>query len=263
MWLTFFPALFVIALLGADLLAALWIPFFLLGAFVIRSAGCIINDIADHKFDAKIARTSARPIASGSIRITETLPLLGIFLLIGFSLTFLLGAEAIILGVATMLGTAIYPFAKRYFYYPQIVLAAVFNTGALFASIAVSGAIHGTAFFVYIACFFWTLYYDTIYAHQDKLGDKELGLHSISLTGFGSKTWLKKYSRIALSFLAFAGVLPSLNLLYYCCLAGLFFMEEKFTESLDLDDPQSCWNAFNSMKMVGLFIFCIILLGRV
>ncbi|ACT69743.1 4-hydroxybenzoate octaprenyltransferase [Neorickettsia risticii] len=262
MWLCFFPALFVVALLGSSFYSFLWIPFFLLGAFLVRSAGCIANDIADRNIDGKVKRTASRPIASGEVSVTEAVLLFLILLILATVLLAFLPLEATALGAFTIVGVVVYPFSKRYFAYPQLLLAVIFNVGALFASIVVVNSIHASALFIYLACFFWTLYYDTIYGHQDKRYDAALGVHSLSLGKFGSKEWLKKYARLALSFLAFSAVLPGLNLLYYIGLAALFFMEEKFTESINLDDPKNCGIAFKRMNFVGVLIFFIILLGR-
>jgi len=174
-WLTFFPAAWVLALQDA----ALWhYVLFLFGAAVMRSAGCIINDLTDRDFDPLVARTKARPLAAGTVPVRQAYLLLLILLLIGLLIVLALPFQALPLALCTVPLIVIYPWMKRITWWPQLFLGITFNMGALFASIATSGHITHTSIFIYAASILWTLGYDTLYALQDKDDDALIGVKS-------------------------------------------------------------------------------------
>ena len=144
---------------------------FTIGAVVMRGAGCTVNDLADRKFDARVARTATRPIASGQISVLKAFVFLALQLLLGLSILLQFNAFTVALGVSSLLLIVLYPFMKRITYWPQLFLGFTFNWGALLGWAAVKGELSAPAFVLYGAGIFWTLGYDTIYAHQDKEDD--------------------------------------------------------------------------------------------
>lgn len=178
-WLVFFPAAWVLALSAAPL----WLYLlFLLGAAVMRSAGCIINDLTDRKIDREVARTRDRPLAAGTLSPRAALALLAVLLLVALAIVLLLPRPALGLALLTLPLIIAYPWMKRLTHWPQLFLGITFNLGSLFASIAATGGITIPAFAVYLVSIFWTLGYDTIYALADREDDARLGVNSTALT---------------------------------------------------------------------------------
>ena len=241
----------------------LWIPVFFVGAFAMRSAGCIINDIVDKNIDSQVKRTCSRPLASGVLNHKDALLPLLICLSIGFCILLTIGSNSVRIGLFFLFIIFIYPFAKRFFRYPQVILATIFNSGALFASIAITSQIKIESVFLYLGAFFWIIYYDTIYAHQDKIYDKELGLYSMSLTKFGTKKWLKFYYVLATSFWLFAGVFSGLNIAYFAVVALLFWVFGKQLKTVNLEYPKSCMKAFVFNQNVGFILSLAIAIGKI
>lgn len=177
-WLTFWPAAWAVALASPGLpdmrlLGLLW-----LGASLMRAAGCIMNDLADQKFDAQVARTQTRPLAAGTLSRKRAYALLGLLLALAFGLLFVLPKPAFGLAFATLPLVAAYPFMKRFTWWPQLFLGLTFNMSALFGWWEVTGGLAPAAFWLYIAAIFWTLGYDTIYALQDMDDDAAIGVKS-------------------------------------------------------------------------------------
>lgn len=262
-WLLFLPCLWSVLMMSKSITDLLWIPVFFVGAFAMRSAGCIINDIIDKNIDSQVKRTSSRPLASGVLNYKDALLPLLACLSIGLCILLIIGSNAVGIGLFFLLLVFIYPFAKRFFQYPQVILAIIFNSGALFASIAITSHITIESVFLYLGAFFWIVYYDTIYAHQDKIYDKELGLYSMSLTKFGTKKWLKFYYVLATSFWLFAGVFSGLNILYFVVVSLLFWVFHKQLKSVNLEYPESCMNAFIFNQNVGFILSLAIAVGRI
>lgn len=154
---------------------------FAVGAVVMRSAGCVINDMWDADFDKKVARTRARPIAAGEISQREALGFLAVLLVLGLVILLQFNAVTILLGFCSVPLIVLYPLMKRVTWWPQAFLGLVFNFGALMGVSAVSGDISFASVVLYASCIFWTLGYDTIYAHQDKEDDALIGVKSTAL----------------------------------------------------------------------------------
>jgi len=153
------------------------------GALVMRSAGCTINDILDRKFDAKVERTKTRPLAAGEVSVRNAVVFLAAQMTTGLGILLTLEPFAIYWGAASVIPVCLYPLAKRYLNWPQMVLGLTFNWGAILGWAAVRNSIDWQVVLpLYAGCAAWTLAYDTIYAHQDKLDDKALGLKSSALT---------------------------------------------------------------------------------
>ncbi len=176
-----------------------------IGAFVMRGAGCTWNDITDRDFDAAVARTRLRPIPSGQVTLRGAYIWLVAQLLLGFAILLTLGATAIWLGISSLVLVAIYPFAKRFTWWPQVFLGLAFNWGVLLAYGAHTGGLGWAAVLAYQAGIAWTIFYDTIYAHQDAEDDALIGVKSTArLFGEDSPRWLAGFAVLSVALLLFA-----------------------------------------------------------
>jgi 4-hydroxybenzoate polyprenyltransferase len=185
-WLLFWPCIFGLALSGGlfprwDL--ALWM---LLGAVVMRGAGCVYNDIVDHKLDAQVARTASRPLPSGAVGVRGAWAFLLSLCALGLLVLFQLRWEAQIVAVSSILLVAAYPFMKRITWWPQLWLGLVFSWGALVGWMAIMGQANAAMFWLYAGSIFWVVGYDTIYAMQDREDDALVGIKSSALRLGGS-----------------------------------------------------------------------------
>ncbi len=170
--LLMWPCWFGLALLKTETSKLLfWYLLFLIGSFLMRSAGCIINDIIDIDFDQKVTRTKFRPLASKKISITEAILLLIILLVISFFILLEFNFKSIVLGLLSVPFVILYPFMKRITFFPQLFLGIIFSWGVLIVSIQFNTRITFDFLLLYFVCIFWTLAYDTIYAYQDKADD--------------------------------------------------------------------------------------------
>jgi 4-hydroxybenzoate polyprenyltransferase len=237
---------------------------FALGAFVMRGAGCAYNDIVDRDIDAKVARTAQRPIPAGHISIRSAWIFLVSLCLAGLVVLTRFNAHTIALGVGSLALVAAYPFMKRITWWPQAFLGITFNWGALLGwSAAVGGGIAWTATFLYLGGIAWTLFYDTIYAHQDKEDDALVGVKSTArLFGDNSARWLVGFAVIAMIFWSLAVAASDTGWLAWPMLllvAGHFVLQIR---GLDLDDPAACLRCFRSNRNLGLLLFLAILAGQ-
>ena len=237
---------------------------FFLGSVLMRSAGCIVNDILDKEFDAKVFRTKNRPIASGKISIK-----LGLFYtLILCSLAFIVLINfnffTIILALGSMPLAFTYPLMKRFTYWPQLFLGVTFNYGLILGWTAIRGDLEIIPILFYFGAIFWTLGYDTIYGFQDIQDDEIIGLKStaIKFKGNAKKFLLVCYSFLIILF-ASGGYYMNLNLTYYILgiipFMHLFFYQMK---NFNYSDPSSCLSIFKSNNMFGLMVFLNILIAK-
>ncbi|MGY6706627.1 4-hydroxybenzoate octaprenyltransferase [Roseinatronobacter sp.] len=233
-----------------------------LGALLMRGAGCTWNDITDRDIDDKVARTRSRPIPSGQVTLQQA----GIWMAIqtGIAALILLTFNwaAIGLGVLSLGLVAIYPFAKRFTWWPQIFLGLAFNWGALLAWTAQTGSLGLPAVFLYLAGICWTLFYDTIYAHQDREDDELIGVKSTARL-FGNQTdqWLRGFlvaTVVLLSLAVIYALAPLANPLKMSLgLAGAWAMGWHMNwqlGKLDIDDGDVCLKLFRSNRDAGLFV---------
>jgi len=234
---------------------------FAIGAFAMRSAGCVYNDILDRDIDAKVARTQARPLASGQISIRSAFVLIVALCLVGLAVLIQFNLFAIALGFASVGIVLIYPLMKRVTFWPQAFLGLAFSWGALMGWAAMYGSLSLPPVVLYAASVAWTIGYDTIYAHQDKEDDAVIGLKSTALK-FGKKTalWLSLFYGIAWSGLVFAGWAIGANLVFFIgmILAGAHLVWQIAT--LDIDDGQNCLDRFRSNHGFGAIVFFSIIL---
>ena len=229
------------------------------GAWLMRGAGCTWNDITDRDFDAQVARTRSRPIPSGQVTVAGAAVWLVLQALIAFVILLSFNKTAIMLGIAALVPVAIYPFAKRFTWWPQVFLGIAFNWGALLGWAAHGGSLGLAPVLLYLAGIAWTLFYDTIYAHQDSEDDALIGVKSTArLFGNSSRYWLRGFLLLsvvlfAMAVLAAAGQArgPSVGLV----LAGVAGFGLHFVwqlGQLDIDDPRNCLRLFRSNRDAGL-----------
>lgn len=260
-WLLFWPCVFGLALGGMiqgrpDLPGDLhFMALFALGSIVMRGAGCTYNDIVDRDIDAQVARTRGRPLPSGAVSTRAAWIFLALQCLTGLVVLLQFNRFAIALGAASLLLVAAYPFMKRITWWPQAWLGLTFNWGALLGFAAKTGTLGRPALLLYAACIFWTLGYDTIYAHQDKEDDALIGVKSTArLFGENSRGWIGFFYLVALVlFVAAAEAAPpDLKFAGFLALAGVHLFWQVFR--LDIDNPDSCLRLFRANRETGAMI---------
>ncbi|MEZ5832141.1 MAG: 4-hydroxybenzoate octaprenyltransferase [Dongiaceae bacterium] len=262
-WLLLFPCWWSLAL-AADGWPDLWLMvLFGVGALVMRGAGCTVNDLADRDIDAKVARTATRPLASGRLTVTQAFAFLGLQLAVGLVILLQLSATAIWLGIASLILVAVYPFMKRITWWPQAFLGLTFNWGALMGWAAVRGELAWPPVLLYAAGFFWTLSYDTIYAHQDKEDDALVGVKSTALKlGRDTKKWLLGFDAAMLVLLVAAGAAAGMAWAYYVGVLAVAAHLKWQEADVDLDNPKDCRAKFYSNRIIGWVLLAGIVLGR-
>jgi 4-hydroxybenzoate polyprenyltransferase len=258
LWLLLLPCWWALGLAEVALERPYPSPWFLmlfaLGALVMRASGCAYNDYVDRNYDAQMPRTASRPIPSAVRR--EALAFAGICALAGFLVLIQFNAFTIKLGAASLVLVAIYPFFKRFTYWPQVVLGLAFNWGALVGWTAVMGSIGLPALLIYAASVLWTIGYDTIYAHQDKDDDLMLGLRSTAIRfGENTVTWVGGFYAGAVVLWLLAGWLAGTHLIYFTAVVLASLQMSWQVTTLDIADPRNCLRRFRSNRDVGLVIF--------
>jgi len=263
-WLLLFPGWWSIALASRRWPDPRLIALFAIGAVVMRAAGCIVNDIADRKIDAQVARTAMRPIASGAISVKRALAFLVGLLAVGLLVLLQFNPTAIAVGAASLPLVAIYPFMKRVTSWPQAWLGLTFNWGALVGWAAVTGRLEAPALLLYAGGFFWTLGYDTIYAHQDKEDDALVGIGSTALLlGKATPTWLIGFFTLAIGLIALAGRTAGLSSHFLPILLLAAAQAIWQARTIDLDHPASCLARFRSNRYFGWLVLAAILGGKI
>ena len=268
-WLLLLPCWWGMALATAAQPAPAWPSpwFFVLfgvGSIVMRGAGCAWNDITDREYDARVARTATRPIPAGEISVRGAYVFLAALLLGGLAVLLVFNAYTIVVGVAALALVFPYPFMKRITWWPQAWLGLTFNWGALVGWSAVAGGLAAPALWMYAAGFFWTLGYDTIYAHQDKEDDALIGVKSTALRlGARTRPFLFLFYGIAVALLAAAGWSADIAWPYYAGLAAGAAQLAWQAADVDTGDPRDCLAKFKSNKWFGLILLAgIVAAGR-
>jgi 4-hydroxybenzoate polyprenyltransferase len=231
----------------------------------MRSAGCIVNDVLDRKFDKKVSRTKDRPIASGKISIflglfyAASLCLLALFVLINFNIF------TIYIALASMPLAFTYPLMKRYTYWPQLFLGITFNYGLILGWTSINSSIGLVPLVLYFGAIFWTLGYDTIYGYQDIKDDEIIGLKSTSIKFKKNPyTFLYLCYSVFIISLVMIGYLMELNTIYYIFLILVFFQMIVFQlKSLDIKVSLNCLKAFKSNNFLGLIVFLGLVVGKI
>ncbi|MBC7142133.1 MAG: 4-hydroxybenzoate octaprenyltransferase [Rhodobacteraceae bacterium] len=230
------------------------------GAWLMRGAGCTWNDITDRDFDAAVARTRSRPIPSGQVTVRQAVIWMGAQMALAGLVLLSYNGLTILLGLSSLGLVAIYPFAKRFTWWPQLFLGLAFNWGAILAYAAHSGTITLASVVLYAAGIAWTLFYDTIYAHQDKEDDVLIGVKSTARL-FGAKTgkWLGLFLILTVTLMSAAilvALLPTAGPLKLAlALAAPWAMGWHLLwqmRRLDIDDPAGCLKLFRANRDTGL-----------
>lgn len=234
--------------------------FFALGAVVMRAAGCIINDMCDCEFDAQVERTKNRPLASGELSMRQARMLLILLLTVALVIAWWLGKQVVFWSVFSLPLIAAYPLMKRITWWPQLFLGLTFNWGALVAWVAARGEMGMTAVLLYIACIFWTLGYDTIYAHQDKIDDEKAGVKSTArMLGQFTKPF------VFICYALFAGIFyyilqpETWALVLLICMALHLLWQVVMVR---LASPLSCKKTFSTNALMGWLPFVSIILTK-
>lgn len=237
---------------------------FLSGSILMRSAGCIINDISDKKFDKKVERTKNRPIASGKISIKLALAYMVLLCALAFLVLINFNSLVIILALGSMPLAFAYPLMKRYTYWSQLFLGITFNYGLILGWLSVNyESIHIPIIF-YIGAIFWILGYDTIYGFQDIKDDEIIGLKSTSIKFKKNPiNFLLICYTVLIIILIYLGFIMNFNYLYFLFLIFpiihlIFFQIKK----IDIKNPQNCLNIFKSNNFLGFLIYINILVGK-
>ena len=241
-----------------------YLIFFLLGSILMRSAGCIVNDIVDKKFDKKVERTKKRPIASG--QVSTNLALFYILVLCFFSFLILINFNllTIILALVSMPLAFTYPLMKRFTYWPQLFLGVTFNYGLILAWTSINNDISLAPIVFYFGAIFWTLGYDTIYGYQDIKDDEIIGVKSTSIKFKNNpKRFLTLCYSIFFVLLILVGVLMQFSNIFYLTLTitflHLFFYQIKF---LNTRNPENSMKIFISNNLLCLIVFLNIIAGK-
>jgi len=237
---------------------------FALGSFIMRGAGCVMNDIADRDFDGKVARTANRPIPSGQVSIKQAILFLGLLGFMGLGVLVQFNTFAVAIGVLSLVTVVIYPYMKRFTYWPQVFLGLSFNWGALLGWAAVQGSLSAAPGVLYMAGIMWTLGYDTIYAHQDKDDDILVGIKSTALRlGEATRGWLVFFYGGVIALVAVSGWLAGLSLYFYPALLPAALHLAWQVASVDIHDPKNCLRRFKSNRDFGLLLFAAVVTGQV
>ncbi|KAG8994893.1 Para-hydroxybenzoate--polyprenyltransferase, mitochondrial precursor (PHB:polyprenyltransferase) [Tulasnella sp. JGI-2019a] len=234
-----------------------YLSLFGVGAFLMRSAGCTINDMWDKNLDKAVERTKTRPLAQGSIKSRQALGFLSLQLTAALCVLLQLNWYSIALGASSLSVVTVYPLMKRITYWPQFVLGLAFNWGALLGWSAVAGAVNWTVCLpLYAGSIFWTLVYDTVYAHQDKVDDVNVGIRSTALL-FGEKTRtiLSTFSVSSLSLISYAGYLNGQGLPFYAGIGLAGIQLARVLKETRWNDRGSCWQGFVRCGWVGIWVW--------
>lgn len=231
-----------------------------IGAFLMRGAGCTWNDITDRNIDAGVARTRSRPIPSGQVSVRGAALWMVAQALVAFFILLSFNVAAIGLGILSLVPVAIYPFAKRFTWWPQVFLGLAFNWGALLAWTAHTGRLDAPAVVLYFAGIAWTLFYDTIYAHQDTEDDALIGVKSTArLFGERSGQWLRRFLMATVGLMGiaviYAGVPEASVMALVMALAGPWAMGWHMAwqlRGLDIHDPDKMLRLFRANRDTGM-----------
>jgi len=237
---------------------------FFLGSVLMRSAGCIVNDILDKEFDAKVLRTKNRPIASGKISVKLGLFYALILCLLAFLVLINFNFFTIILALGSMPLAFTYPLMKRFTYWPQLFLGVTFNYGLILGWTAIKGDLEIVPILFYFGAIFWTLGYDTIYGYQDIKDDEIIGLKSTSIKFKNkAKQFLLSCYIIFILILVLTGLMMDFSKYYYFFLIIPFFHLFIFQiAKFNQNNSANCLSAFKSNNLFGLIIFINILIGK-
>jgi 4-hydroxybenzoate polyprenyl transferase, proteobacterial len=268
-WLLYWPCVFGLVLGAAaesrpfgawrDILYVVLLG---IGAIVMRGAGCTYNDIVDRDFDAAVARTKGRPIPSGAVSVRNAWAFTIGQCLVGLVVLLCLNRMAILLGIASLALVAAYPFMKRVTWWPQAWLGLTFNWGAVLGFAAVTGTVDIGDLYLYAGLFFWTLGYDTIYAHQDKDDDALIGVKSTArLLGAKTRQWILGFYAVAFTLILAAGFTEHTGwpFVFLLLVAGGHMMWQ--VRELEIDNSAKCLKLFRANRETGALIAAALIIS--
>jgi 4-hydroxybenzoate polyprenyltransferase len=264
-WLLYLPGLWSICLAAQTFSLGLFLAvLFGVGALIMRGAGCVVNDLWDRKIDRMVERTRGRPLASGILKPIDALVFLALLLAVGLLILSQLDDPARVLGVVSLVPVALYPLAKRITWWPQIMLGLVFGWGAPMGFAAAAGSLRWPALPLYLAAIFWTIGYDTIYAHQDREDDALIGVKSTArLFGRQTAPFLGFCYGAAILLLGVSMAMMKQSWFGIFALLLPAALLARQVVRLDVDDPQTCLALFKSNREVGLSVALAILIGQI
>ncbi|MEQ9490287.1 MAG: 4-hydroxybenzoate octaprenyltransferase [Alphaproteobacteria bacterium] len=274
-WLLLLPCWWGLTLAWADFFAdgsgphpalpfppLLFLLLFAAGALVMRGAGCTWNDITDRDFDGRVARTALRPIPAGDVSLRQAYIFLILQLLTGLLVLVQFNPTTIVIGASALALVAAYPFMKRITYWPQAWLGLTFNWGVLVGWASLHASLHPQALVLYVAGIFWTLGYDTIYAHQDKEDDALIGVKSTALRfGDASRLWIGGFYTMTLVLIGISGFMANLGIGFwvgFAAAAGHLIWQVK---TVDFDKAENCMRRFKSNRDFGFIVVAALIAG--
>ena len=266
--LLFWPCIWSLLLYSLYIEQLAQISFFILffiGSIIMRGAGCTWNDFLDKEYDKNVIRTKDRPLASNKIKTITAMVFLLVQLLIGLLILIQFNKLTIIFGCLALIPVFIYPLMKRITWWPQVFLGITFNWGALLGWLSLSNDFSSIyPIMLYLACIFWTIGYDTIYAHQDKDDDFLLNLKSSAIK-LGQNTKYALLIFYAIFFMIFAVILLSLSnsLIIHLAILSLLIHLVSQIIYLDIDNSDRCLKIFKSNNLLGLQISFFLILELV
>lgn len=234
---------------------------FLIGAIVMRGAGCTYNDLVDRDIDAQVARTRTRPLPSGQVTLTAAFVFMVALCLVGLAVLLSFNRFTILLGLGVLPIVALYPFVKRISHWPQAVLGLAFNWGALMGWASVFGRLDLAPLVLYAGAVCWTIGYDTIYAHQDREDDGLLGVKSTALRfGRATKPWLTLLYSLAWLAITIAGLLAGAGFAFLIGMAAAAIQLAWQVATLDINDAENCLTRFRSNRDFAAIMLAAILI---
>jgi len=264
-WLLLWPCWWSILLASDSLTLSTLYDMALLavGAVVMRGAGCTFNDLIDKDIDNKVERTRSRPIPAGEVSFFKAAVFLVVQSYIGFAVLLQFNMFTVALGFGSLALVAVYPFMKRVTFWPQAWLGLTLNWGALLGWAAVEGSLSLPAYVLYAGCWFWTLGFDTIYAHQDREDDAIVGVKSSALA-LGDKTIpaLGLFYGCFIIALTALVMLANVGVFYYISLAFVAIHLIKQIKDVDINDPDVCLRVFRSNITFGWILMIGLTLDR-
>ena len=265
-WLLFWPSVWGLALAAPEIISIDFMRYtilFLIGSVVMRSAGCVINDIWDRKLDARVARTRTRPLASGEVKLRAAIILLAVLLLFAFIIWWQINFLAKFLCIIALVLVVAYPAMKRITWWPQAFLGITFNFGVLVGYAALAGHLSVAAVILYLGAIFWTMGYDTIYAHQDIEDDRMVGIKSTAIKFQGNpKRFVALCYALAVLLWWLALMLFSVAWWAYGLLAMVGLQLVWQLVGWRPDDPQNCLVIFKRNVQTGILMAALVVAIR-
>ena len=260
--LLMWPCWFALTLVPSNSIDLIkWYCFFLIGAFLMRSAGCIINDLIDINIDKNIPRTSNRPLASNKISKTEAVIYLLFLLFLSFVVLLQFNFFSILIAASSLPLIVLYPFMKRLTHWPQLILGIIFSWGVIIVSVQFLNTLNLNFIILYFGCVFWTLAYDTIYAYQDREGDIISGIKSSAvLLGDGGIKYVKFFYLLFFCTIGYLSWQNTHNIHSLIMVIVFIFVMNIILNKWDIKSIKSCNYYFKLNNFIGLCCFLFLLI---